>query len=107
MKEELVQTNLSLELARSILEFQKTPEGVEAVKKVFPESFTHIANLNVAAIGFGLKVAGIDWRSQHDYAVFMGLAAEAGIIEHENGNPYILRRGTTAVKPILLDIINQ
>jgi hypothetical protein len=38
------------------------------VKALLPETWTHISNLNGLQIAFGLKLLGIDWRSEDQLA---------------------------------------
>ncbi len=42
-----------------------------AVKKLLPETWTHVRNLNGLQIGFGLKVLGVDWRSEDEFGRVM------------------------------------
>jgi hypothetical protein len=43
----------------------------DAVKKLLPETWTHMQNLNGLQIGFGLKVLGVDWRSEDEFGRVM------------------------------------
>lgn len=43
----------------------------EKVKALLPETWTHFANLNGLQIGYGLKLLGIDWRSQDEFGRVM------------------------------------
>ena len=42
-----------------------------AIKALLPETWTHVANLNGLQIGYGLKLLGIDWRSQDEFGRVM------------------------------------
>lgn len=48
------------------------PVWVGANRKILldllPETWTHIANLNLVRIGYTFKLLGIDWRSNEDLA---------------------------------------
>lgn len=41
------------------------------LKALFPETWTHMSNLSVLQIGYGLKLLGVDWRSQDELANVM------------------------------------
>jgi hypothetical protein len=43
-------------------------ENEAHVKALLPETWTHISNLNGLQIAFGLKLLGIDWRSEDQLA---------------------------------------
>ncbi len=61
-------------------------EHEDALKAVLPETFTHVANVNLLAIGFKLKLLGVDWRSQNELAGCMSFMERAG---------FLLRNGLT------------
>lgn len=42
-------------------------ENEGKVKALLPETWTHIGNLNGLQLGFGLKLLGIDWRSEDEF----------------------------------------
>lgn len=46
-------------------------ENEDKVKALLPETWTHMGNLNGLKIGFGMKVLGIDWRSQDEFGRVM------------------------------------
>lgn len=37
------------------------------LQAIFPETWTHIQNLNPLQIGYQLKVVGIDWHSEEEF----------------------------------------
>ena len=43
----------------------------DAIKKLLPETWTHMHNLNGLQIGFGLKLLGVDWRSEDEFGRVM------------------------------------
>ena len=50
------------------------------VKAMFPETWTHIGNLNGLQIGFKMKLMGIDWRSEDEFAKVMVFLTKAGFL---------------------------
>ena len=46
-------------------------ENEDKVKALLPELWTHMGNLNGLQIGFGLKLLGIDWRSEAEFGRVM------------------------------------
>lgn len=63
------------------------PEWLRAhtpqIKALFPDTFTHVSNANVAAIAFQLKLLGVDWRSQDELAECFATFEKAGIIARD------------------------
>ena len=64
------------ELHRIPLEMTiRNPEWVkkneQVLKEIFPETWTHMHNLNGLQIGFKLKLYGVDWRSQEEFGQIM------------------------------------
>ena len=43
----------------------------KALKEIFPDTWTHIENLNGIQIGFQFKLLGIDWRSEEQFTRVM------------------------------------
>jgi len=43
----------------------------DAIKNLLPETWTHMHNLNGLQIGFGLKLLGVDWRSEDEFGRVM------------------------------------
>lgn len=64
---------------------------IDAIRELFPETWTHPQNLNVTKIAFGLKLNGIDWRTDEDFGAFIVLAKKIGLIEIDTIN--LVRRG--------------
>lgn len=79
---------MSQELANSINDLKN--KDFEEIKNLFPESWTHHKNLDILKIGFGLKLNGIDWRTEKDLGAFMVFARTVGLIEID---AYLVRRG--------------
>lgn len=64
------------ELHRIPLEMTiRNPEWVkkneQTLKEIFPETWTHMHNLNGLQIGFQLKLYGVDWQSQEEFGQIM------------------------------------
>ena len=43
----------------------------QAIKDMFPNTWTHMDNLNGLQIGFKMKLLGIDWRSEEQFSKVM------------------------------------
>jgi hypothetical protein len=60
---------------------------------LFPETWTHMQNLNMLAIGYHLKLLGVDWRNSFELGVCMSaLKQHGGIFEHSRENVNLVRR---------------
>jgi len=46
-------------------------DNEDKVKALLPDTWTHMGNLNGLQIGFGLKLLGIDWRSEDEFGRVM------------------------------------
>ena len=57
----------------------------DAVKKLLPENWTHIENLNGMKLGLGLKLVGIDWRSEDQFGKVMLFLEKIGFMQRQNG----------------------
>ena len=70
---------------------QKWMEGNAAkVKALLPETWTHVANLNGLQIGFGLKLIGIDWRSENEFGRCMVFFERCGLMKRDG---LLVKRG--------------
>lgn len=56
-----------------------------AIRDLLPETWTHIENLNGLKLGFGLKVLGVDWRSQEEFCKVMVFLEKIGMMQRQNG----------------------
>jgi hypothetical protein len=54
------------------------------IRNLLPETWTHVANLDPVKIGFNLKLIGFDWRTNQEYAAFMGHLQKLKILELKN-----------------------
>lgn len=52
----------------------------DGIKKMLPETWTHMHNLNGLQLGFQLKLMGFDWRSQDQFGAFMVAFEKAGLL---------------------------
>lgn len=59
-------------------------ENESKIRALLPDVWTHIHNINMLKIGFGLKVIGVDWRSQTELASIMVLFEKLGILLRRN-----------------------
>lgn len=52
----------------------------KAIKDMFPETWTHVGNLNGLQLGFQMKLLGIDWRSEEQFGKVMVYLEKVKII---------------------------
>jgi hypothetical protein len=52
----------------------------QAIKDLFPETWTHIGNLEGLKIAYRMKVLGIDWRSEDQFAKVMVFLTKTGFL---------------------------
>jgi len=71
---------LSRLLALTLGNEEWVKENEDKIKKVFPNTFTHMQNLNMLKIGFGLKIIGIDWRTYHELSNAMVFFEKSGLL---------------------------
>lgn len=55
-------------------------ENKKALAAAFPETWTHIGNINFLQLGYKLKVLGIDWSSQEELAKVLAFLEQKGVI---------------------------
>jgi hypothetical protein len=74
------------EILRSTLANKKwLLENENNLKDLLPKVWTHINNLNGLQIGLRLKLIGVDWRSQDEFANVMIYLEKIGIMIRRNG----------------------
>ncbi len=66
-------------------------ENESKIRDLLPGVWTHAHNINMLKIGFGLKLIGIDWRSQIELVNIMVMLEKLGMI---------LRRNTYQIRAI-------
>jgi hypothetical protein len=59
-------------------------KNTEAVKKMLPLTWTHIANLEGLKIGFAMKLIGLDWRTQDQFGRIMVFFEKIGVMQRQN-----------------------
>lgn len=59
--------------------------------ELFPEVWTHIANVSLLPIMYQLKVLGCDWKTEDQLACCFAVMEQVGIV-HRDGE-FLLRRG--------------
>lgn len=52
----------------------------QAIKDIFPQTWTHMHNLNGLQLGFKFKLLGIDWRSEAEFGKIMVFLEKTKII---------------------------
>jgi hypothetical protein len=65
-------------------------ENKDKIKELLPETWTHAQNINGLQLGYGLKLLGIDWRSEDEFAVCMVFLEKVGILLRDG---LLIRRG--------------
>ena len=51
-----------------------------AIKKLLPPTWTHVENINMLQVGYGLKLLGVDWRSDEELARCMAFFVSARLM---------------------------
>ena len=59
-------------------------QNEQKIKELLPGTWTHMHNLNGLKIGFGLKLLGIDWRSEAEFGNIMTWIENIGILVRQN-----------------------
>lgn len=70
---------------------------LQAVREVFPETWTHAHNINWLQVGYRLKLAGVEWR---DLPEVMARCEKAGVLLRDG---YLVRRGKPFVPTVRED----
>lgn len=60
-------------------------ENEPKIKALLPDTWTHMENLSGISIGFGLKVLGVEWSSDEEFAKIMIFLERIGIMQRTNG----------------------
>lgn len=69
-------------------------ENEGKIKNLFPETLTHIANINMLKVRYGLKLIGLDYRDESQFTQIMVLLEELKFILREG---YSIRRNPNSV----------
>lgn len=80
--------NTAINLSGSLLEEtlgneQWMKDNVHKIKAIFPETWTHVANLKGLQIAFQLKLHGVDWRSEEEFAKCMMFFEKTGVLQRD------------------------
>ena len=63
----------------------------ERIRNLFPETFTHPANLNLLKVRFNLKLYGVDYRSEDEFIQCLVALSKTNIVQVQDG--LLIRRG--------------
>lgn len=64
------------------------------LRELFPATWTHMKNTSPLKVGFSLKLMGIDWRSNTEYAEIMIYLYKMGILQQDE---QIIRRNPDSI----------
>lgn len=59
-------------------------ENEAALRRLFPDTWTHVHNLNILRIGFKLKLLGVDWRSVEEMKTILKYLQKIGAVQVQN-----------------------
>lgn len=59
-------------------------ENEQKLKNLLPKTWTHMSNINGLKIGFGLKLIGVDWRTNEEFSRVMIFLEKVGIMIRQN-----------------------
>lgn len=68
-------------------------ENKDELVKRMPETWTHFSNWNSLPLRYYIKVCGVDWRSDEDWAKILTFLTRVGMLELQTPN---LIRGNTS-----------
>ena len=69
----------------------------DAIKKMLPDTWTHMENLNGLKLGVQMKLLGIDWRTEDQFGKVMVFLEKMGFLQRQNG--YQVRANPSRVIP--------
>lgn len=69
-------------------------ENEGKIKGLFPETLTHVANIDMLKVRFGLKLIGLDYRDESQFAQVMAFLERLGFILRDG---YCIRRNPNSV----------
>ncbi len=88
-----ISPNLQESTKRTLSNLDWLREHEQELRELFPETWTHIDNIDALPLGFQIKALGIDWRTDIDFAVVMQFLEKAGIVLSEGftirRNPHV------------------
>jgi hypothetical protein len=86
---------LSKELQETIADPLWVKENESKLKGIFPETWTHLSNINPMQLMYQSKLVGIPWRSEQELATILAFLTKIGIVEvkdmlaRRNPNPFL------------------
>jgi hypothetical protein len=69
-------------------------DNEEKLRAMLPETWTLATNLDGLRLGFSLKLAGVDWRSEDEFGRVMLFLEKVGIMQRKD---YLVRRNPSLV----------
>lgn len=75
-------------------------ENETGIKNLLPETWTHVQNVSVLKIGFGLKLLGVNWQTEDELSKILVYLTHLGMIERDkmlirrSPNTIFVRRGS-------------
>lgn len=66
-------------------------ENLDRLRKIFPETWTHMHNINLIAVGYQLKLLGVDYRTDAEFAECFASMEKFKVIIREGA---LIRRTT-------------
>ncbi len=61
-------------------------DNEKGLKSLFPDTWTLDANLCMVRVGFGLKLLGVDWRSDEELIKVLVFLEKTGLLLRQNGH---------------------
>lgn len=59
-------------------------ENEDKIKKILPETWTHVHNLNGLKLGYQLKLLGLNWWTNEGFAEIMVQLEKSGLMLRDN-----------------------
>ena len=69
-------------------------ENETDIKNLLPETWTHVQNISVLKIGFGLKLLGVNWQTEDELSKILVYLIRLGMIERDK---MLIRRSHNTV----------
>jgi hypothetical protein len=81
-------------LKETVFDYEWMKIHEQKLKEFFPETWTNVSNINGLKIGFGLKLLGVDWRTEEEFGAILLLFEDLGLLLREG---YTIRRSNHVV----------
>lgn len=81
---------MSPEFAKSMVEtfanerWMSDIDNIQKLKGLLPSTWTHMSNLNGIQIGYHMKLLGIEWRNNEEFARVMMFLEKIGLLERKD-----------------------